>query len=381
MESLGKSNSKIFLANHERTWYNFHQEQYVWIFVCVYDSIKSTIEDLKARKGEPFSIVDVMTLKCTSMMRLTLFGDVGATDEQIRKFNELYLREMVILIPSNLFLSGTFAKYFILPLKSDYRALQKSHEQMENILREMIDYHKSTYDEDNIRDIIDEYFKERDIRRKKGDPTAKYFSDRALIGTLTQFVGDGVFAVAAVINFTFKCLMEYPEEQEKIYKEIVEVVGLERQPTIEDKSKLTYLNTPSSKKLLGYQISLTFFPVKNASVKETTLGGYRIPKGAITLLKFYSAHRDPETYEEPEKFNPSRFRQTEGKRREELPMTFGLGKRACLGEGFAMMQVFLFLATIVQNFRLESPKIKDKNAYEIYTADKLSVCAHLRDPK
>ncbi|GFV73984.1 hypothetical protein TNCV_5108251, partial [Trichonephila clavipes] len=115
--------------------------------------------------------------------------------------------------------------------------------------------------------------------------------------------------------------MEYPEEQEKIYKEIVEVVGLERQPTIEDKSKLTYLNTPSSKKLLGYQISLTFFPVKNAG---NDFRGYRIPKGAITLLKFYSAHRDPETYEEPEKFNPSRFRQTEGKRREELPMTFGL---------------------------------------------------------
>ncbi|GFU98168.1 cytochrome P450 1A1 [Trichonephila clavipes] len=146
---------------------------------------------------------------------------------------------------------------------------------------------------------------------------------RALIGTLTQFVGDGVFAVAAVINFTFKCLMEYPEEQEKIYKEIVEVVGLERQPTIEDKSKLTYLNAFIQE---TFRISdfFNFFPSQEC-VKETTLGGYRIPKGAITLLNFYSAHRDPETYEEPEKFNPSRFMQTEGKRREELPMTFGVG--------------------------------------------------------
>ncbi|GFU98171.1 cytochrome P450 2J3 [Trichonephila clavipes] len=154
---------------------------------ALYDSIKSTIDEMKARKGEPFNIVDIMTLKCTSILRLTLFGDFGATDEQIRKFNELYLRELVVLIPSNLFLSGAIAKYFILPLKSDYRDLQKNHEQMENVLREMIDYHKSTYDEDNIRDIIDEYFKERDIRRKKGDPTAKYFTGRKCrLPTLTN---------------------------------------------------------------------------------------------------------------------------------------------------------------------------------------------------
>ncbi|GFS81051.1 cytochrome P450 2B12, partial [Nephila pilipes] len=132
--------------------------------------------------------------------------------------------------------------YFIFPFKSEYSSVLKNHKQLEAILHEMINHHKSTYDEENMRDIIDEYFKERDIRRKKGDKTAQYFTDRALIGTLTQFVGDGVFAVAAAVNFSLKCLMEHPEEQEKIYREIVEVVGLDRQPTIEDKSKLTYLN-------------------------------------------------------------------------------------------------------------------------------------------
>lgn len=40
----------------------------------------------------------------------------------------------------------------------------------------IIDEHKASYDEENIRDIIDEYIKERNLRRSKGDPTAKYFT-------------------------------------------------------------------------------------------------------------------------------------------------------------------------------------------------------------
>lgn len=57
-----------------------------------------------------------------------------------------------------------------------------------------------------------------------------------------QFMGDGVLAVASFTSMLMKQLLENPEEQEKVYKEIVEVIGLERQPTIEDKSKLTYFN-------------------------------------------------------------------------------------------------------------------------------------------
>lgn len=37
-------------------------------------------------------------------------------------------------------------------------------------------------------------------------------------------------------------LVEYPDEQEKIYQEILDVVGEERLPTLEDKSKLPYTN-------------------------------------------------------------------------------------------------------------------------------------------
>ncbi|GFS86844.1 cytochrome P450 18a1 [Nephila pilipes] len=345
----------------------------------LYDSVQSTIKDLKEKNGESVNLIDILTQKCNTNLRITLFGDIGATEEQIRKFNEYYAGEVIFMTPLNTILCGNLARYIIFPLKKNYRMAMKCHQELENILYEILEEHKSTYDEEHIRDIIDEYFKERDKRQSKGDPAAKYFTDKVLIGTLKQFVGDGVLSVAAFTSLLMKRLLENREEQDKIYKEIVEVVGVDRQPTIEDKSKLTYLNAfiLESLRLADF---FNFFPSQECT-KETTLNGYTIPKGAVMLVNFYSSHSDPEVFEEPLKFDPSRYIQKEGKRRPELPISFGVGKRACLGEGFTMTQVFLFIATIVQNFRLDLPEGTKAVSLEQFLSGNFFVCAHPRDHK
>ncbi|GIX85857.1 cytochrome P450 18a1 [Caerostris extrusa] len=318
----------------------------------LYESINSTINDLKAKKGEPVNIIEILTHKCNAILRLTVFGDVGATEEQVRRFNELYAVSISTILPKTMLLNGPLPNIFYFP----------------------------TYDENNLRDIIDDYYHEKDKRTKKGDPTAKYFTDECLAGTLAQFVGDGVLSVAAFVSLLMKTLLEYPEEQEKVYKEIVSVIGTDRNPTIEDKSQLTYFNAYLMESLRKGEF-FNFFPSQEC-VKETTVSGYRIPKGAILLVNFYSAHNDPNIYEEPEKFNPSRFIQKEGKQRPDLPISFGIGKRACLGEGYTMMQVFLLITTIIQNFQLSLPKgAESKHVLEEFNASSLLICAKPRDHK
>lgn len=66
--------------------------------------------------------------------------------------------------------------------------------------------------------------------------------DKALVSSLSQFITDGVLSVAVFIGNFLMRLVEYPDEQEKIYQEILDVVGQERLPTLEDKSKLPYTN-------------------------------------------------------------------------------------------------------------------------------------------
>ncbi|GBN96745.1 hypothetical protein AVEN_12197-1, partial [Araneus ventricosus] len=68
------------------------------------------------------------------------------------------------------------------------------------------------------------------------------FHNKALMSSLKQMLGDGVVAVAGFVCLIIKILLDHPEEQEKVHEEIVDVVGTDRQPTVEDKSKLTYTN-------------------------------------------------------------------------------------------------------------------------------------------
>ncbi|GFY41614.1 cytochrome P450 2B12 [Trichonephila inaurata madagascariensis] len=208
----------------------------------MYDAIKSTIDEIKAMKDEPINMVELVTNKCNAILRNMLFSENGMSEEQIREVNENYSSVMECMTTTNLLLTGDFARYCIFPFMKGFKTAMNNNKNVEKVLYNVIDVHKSTYNEDHMRDIIDDYFKERDNRRSKGDPTAQYFTDRALMYTLKQIVGDGVLAVASFVCLILKTLLDHPEEQKKVYDEVIEKIGADRQPTIEDKNKLTYTN-------------------------------------------------------------------------------------------------------------------------------------------
>lgn len=77
------------------------------------------------------------------------------------------------------------------------------------------------------------------------------------------------------------------------------------------------------------------------------------------MIAPYIVHRDPRFYDEPETFQPERFApDASGQPLEKrLPrfayFPFGGGPRICLGNGFAMLEATLALATMAQTFKLE----------------------------
>ena len=342
---------------------------------AVYDTLKDTVEEVRELKGEPTSITEILTVKCSSIIRRILFNDQGITEEELKELNREYGPVLASMTHKNLLLMGNIARYLVFPFMPSYWAMLRSHNRIQNILRNVIVRHKANFDDTQVMDIIDCFHKEKKDREMKGDPSAKYFTDKALLSSVYQFVTDGVLTIAYFIAMFLEKLVECPEEQDKIYEELMDVLGPDRQPTMEDRSSLPYTTA-----FLYEVIRCTDFFVMFPSLKctkETTLHGYRIPKGAITLIMGWCANHDPNVYEEPDSFNPSRFVTVPGKQKTQLPILFGIGKRACMGEAFAMIQAFLFVATIVKNFHLTKPEGAD-NSFNVLLAGGLQICAHAR---
>jgi cytochrome P450 len=88
-------------------------------------------------------------------------------------------------------------------------------------------------------------------------------------------------------------------------------------------------------------------------VENVMIGGYKVPRGSIVTVNPYALQRDPRFYTEPERYDPERF----GPGWEErIPryayLPFGGGPRVCIGNGFAMMEARLILATMAQHYKL-----------------------------
>ena len=83
-----------------------------------------------------------------------------------------------------------------------------------------------------------------------------------------------------------------------------------------------------------------------------TVQDYEFPEGTVLFPSIYLVHHSEALYPESKHFKPERFLE----RQFSPPTSFcplGGGHRSCIGMAFAMMEMKLVLATILQQWRLE----------------------------
>jgi cytochrome P450 len=92
--------------------------------------------------------------------------------------------------------------------------------------------------------------------------------------------------------------------------------------------------------------------VARTSVERCQIGGFDFPAGTTFLMSQWVMHRDPRYYDAPDAFRPERWLEGLADR---LPagayFPFGDGPRRCIGQGFAMLEASLVIATLAQRFR------------------------------
>ncbi|MEO0374593.1 MAG: cytochrome P450, partial [Cyanobacteria bacterium P01_A01_bin.17] len=85
--------------------------------------------------------------------------------------------------------------------------------------------------------------------------------------------------------------------------------------------------------------------------QETELGGYTLPKGTEVFVSIYHTHQMPDLYPDPTAFKPERWEAISPSSYEFNP--FSAGPRLCIGAAFALMELKIVLAMLLQRFRWE----------------------------
>ncbi|XP_072021832.1 cytochrome P450 2J5-like [Amphiura filiformis] len=233
-----------------------------------------------------------------------------------------------------------------------YKSLKKQTGECISFLRGVVEQHKVTFDSNNIRDIIDVHLQDND---KKGRTDEKLPQHLIWRGIFDLFAA-GTDTTSNTILWAILLLTQYPHVQEKVQEEIDDVIGRERPPTLPDRLLLPYVDA-TLMEIQRFRPVGCFVPPRAASV-DTELSGYTIRKGTQVWVNLYAVLQSPKHWKDPEEFIPERFLSADGKKTEtpEAFIPFGLGRRICIGEQLARMELFLFMTNLLQRFTFEIPK-------------------------
>ena len=86
-------------------------------------------------------------------------------------------------------------------------------------------------------------------------------------------------------------------------------------------------------------------------------GGYQVPKDTDCIIYTFALHQDDRYFPDPDKFNPDRFLPENCLNKHPYSyVPFSAGRRNCIGQRFAMMEIKVILANILRKFEMKSLK-------------------------
>jgi cytochrome P450 len=169
--------------------------------------------------------------------------------------------------------------------------------------------------------------------------------------SMTIFLA-GHDTTAAGLVWACWALAAHPDVQEQTQVEINGVLG-NRLPTFADLPQLPYCEAVIKETLRHWPPAVAVFG--RQATRDVEIGGYPIPKGSVCRVISYVTQHDERWFPEPNRFDPKRWL-------DDAPATipshaylpFGAGPRACIGKDFAIAEMVLAVAMIMQKFQLKT---------------------------
>ncbi|XP_071780121.2 cytochrome P450 1D1 [Centroberyx gerrardi] len=255
-----------------------------------------------------------------------------------------------------IFAAGNLADFFpvfrYFPSPS-LRKMVQHIRRMNGFMERSIEEHINTFDKNCIRDITDALIALCEDREE--DTDTSMLSNSQIIHTVIDIFGAGFDTIIAGLQWSLLYLIKFPDIQDRIHMEIDDHIGAARLPRFADKPKMPF--TEAFMYEVFRHASYVPFTIPHCTTTNITLNGYFIPKDTCVFINQYQVNHDTDLWGDPDTFRPERFLDGSGLLNKELMdkvLIFGMGKRRCLGDGFARLEIFVFLTTLLHGLRIQN---------------------------
>lgn len=184
--------------------------------------------------------------------------------------------------------------------------------------------------------------------------TINWTEDTIVANLILMYVA-GYVSSAYLFSFTLYHMIKFPHIVDNIIAELDELEANGESLTPETiQKRFVYLDAVISETQRLYPT--TTYTERKVSAKEYTFeykgDKYTIPRDTIIFIPIYAVHRDPEYFDEPDKFDETRFLpERKASLNQYAFLPFGHGPRNCIGTRFALVSTKLLLLSIIKRYK------------------------------
>ncbi|XP_036723102.1 cytochrome P450 2D14 isoform X2 [Balaenoptera musculus] len=295
--------------------------------------------------GRPFSPNALLNKAVSNVIASLTFGSrFEYNDLRILKLLDILedgLKEEVLeAIPVLLRIPGLAAKVF--PAQRAFMAL----------IDELVTEHRMTRDRAQPpRDLTDAFLDE--VEKAKGNPESS-FNDENLRLVVSDLFSAGMITTSTTLAWALLLMILHPDVQRRVQQEIDEVIGQVRPPEMADQALMPFtMAVVHEVQRFGDIIPLG---LPHMTSRDIEVQGFLIPKGTTLITNLSSVLKDETIWKKPFHFHPEHFLDAQGRFvKQEAFIPFSAGRRSCLGEPLARMELFLFFTSLLQHFSFSVP--------------------------
>ncbi|XP_007650079.1 cytochrome P450 2C26 isoform X1 [Cricetulus griseus] len=317
---------------------------------CVQEEAQCLVEELRKTNGSPCDPTFILgCAPCNVICSIIFQNRFDYKDKYFLDFLKKLNENFRILSSPWLQVCNNFPS-LIDYCPGSHHTITKNINYIRSYLSEKIKEHQESLDVANPRDFIDYYL----IKLKQSNHNQQSeLSLENLATTVSDLFAAGTETTSTTLRYALLLLLKHPHVTAKVQEEIDQVVGRGRSPCMQDRSRMPY--TDAMVHEVQRFIDLVPSNLPHAVTCDIKFRDYFIPKGTTVITSLTSVLLDSKEFPNPEVFDPGHFLDKDGNfKKSDYFMPFSIGKRMCAGEGLARMELFLFLTTILQNFKLKS---------------------------